>query len=69
MQSHDSEEVRSLREQKARADAELEEARAALEQADADISRAEAQFAAGKVPESALDVRAPRVPLSIVLIS
>jgi multidrug resistance efflux pump len=49
--------VRSLREQKAHADMELEDARAVVEQADADISRAEAHFAAGKVPESALDVR------------
>ena len=43
---------------KAQADVELEDARAVVDQADADISRAEAQFAAGKVPEQELDVRA-----------
>ena len=58
-QSHDTEEVRSLRELKAQAEMELEDARAVVEQADADISHAEAQFAAGKILESALDVRAP----------
>ena len=61
MQGHESDEVRSLREVKAQAEVELEDARAVVEQADADISRAEAQFAAGKIPESTLDVRAPRL--------
>ena len=61
MQGHESDEVRSLREVKAKAEVELEDARAVVEQADADISRAEAQFATGKIPESTLDVRSPRL--------
>jgi hypothetical protein len=56
-QGGDTDEVRSLREQKATAEEEVEEARRALQAADAAITEADAAFAAGSVPESALDVR------------
>ena len=54
----DTDEVRALRQQKAAAEDELEQAEQDLAEADAAITRAEAAFAAGTVPENALDVRA-----------
>jgi hypothetical protein len=57
VQGGDTDEVRSLREQKATAEEEVEEAQRALQAADAAITEADAAFAEGTVPESALDVR------------